>query len=152
MTEENQQQSHQQNVVARRNYVIPVFEKTRQVTVVVSEGSKFLVCSCGHWTGYSIACRHIYKVMERKPVETDAKIRNFKLYRMYVGDKTKQEMSERLERLRDHPSQKIGVLLTDDLPNHVSWKEVGKGDAPLEFFLETLDKIKLRTPSYWKII
>ncbi|CAB9497206.1 expressed unknown protein [Seminavis robusta] len=58
-------------------------------------------------------------------------------------------MSERLERLRDHPSQKIGVLLTDDLPNHVCWKEVGKGDAPLEFFLETLDKIKLREPSYW---
>ena len=57
-------------------YIIPRFERTRVVKLVqMPDGTWVLVCSCRLLKTRGHACRHVYKVLKRHPVLSDANVR-----------------------------------------------------------------------------
>ena len=57
-------------------HVIPRYERTRVVQLIPFANDEWvLVCSCPFWEKHGWACRHMYKVLGRKPTVCDAHVR-----------------------------------------------------------------------------
>jgi hypothetical protein len=134
--------------------VVPRFERTTVVRVVdvpdSNANEKMLVCSrCFQKTSY--ACRHIYKLVKRYPVLTDANIRWHKSYPQYYG--VNQDMTKCLQDLRDK-CDLPGVPITDEEFGAINEAyPVGHGGAPKDFFTRSLGKLRLRGTrenNHWK--
>ena len=136
--------------------VIPRFERTVPVELRIIPGSdcdeKMLVCTrCFKKTGY--ACKHIYKLLGRYPVLTDALIRWRKSYAHYYG--VDGEMSSLFLRLRDL-YELPGVMISEEEIDALNEAyPVGFAEAPEQYFLRSVPgKLRLRGSSdnHWKSI
>jgi hypothetical protein len=59
---------------------IPSWAYIRKVFHVTFNGRRYLNCSCGHAHMFGSACRHMYSLLNRRPVPSDSSPRCMKLY------------------------------------------------------------------------
>jgi hypothetical protein len=64
---------------------IPSWAYTRKVFKMEWHGRAFLKCTCGHCNRFGSACRHMYSLLNRKPVVSDSSPRCMKLYPLQYG-------------------------------------------------------------------
>jgi hypothetical protein len=130
--------------------VIPRFENTRRVQIKqVPSGEWVIFCSCRMLVKYGHTCRHVYKILKRKPKFTDAKIRWSDGYAHHYGKN--EQMSEHYIKMSAQYDKLGGIPITQDEVGTIDASmEIGHGDVSLEFFTSSLDKLKLRGCSYWQ--
>jgi len=135
--------------------VAPRFERTTIVEVRDIPGSdcneKMLVCTrCFKKRGY--ACKHIYKLVNRYPVLTDAHVRWQKSYAHYYG--VSGEMSKHFQDIRDKVDLPGIPITEEDLAALDKAYPVRYSEAPEEYFLRSLPgKLRLRGSrdnNHWK--
>ena len=136
-------------------HVIPRFENTRRVKIQDLPGGEYvLVCDCKIFTKYGHGCRHVYRLLKRRPLITDARVRWYNGYALHYG--INKELSDHYLYLRDSfeiPGVPISKAEFDDIDQSM---QIGEGDAPREYFMSSLDKLKLRGCSssgkgiYWQ--
>ena len=82
-------------------YVIPRFENTHRVKIqqLSADGDFVLVCDCKIFTKYGHGCRHVYRILKRRPLITDAKVRWHNGYALHYG--IHKELSSHYLSLRD---------------------------------------------------
>ena len=134
-------------------WVIPRFEHTRTVKIVtMTNGDDVLVCSCPTWEKYGWACRHMYKVMERRPTVRDAKVRWQIEYAHDYG--INKQTTRQYLHLRDNLAYP-GVPIAEEMHGIKNNTSIGYGEKPLEYFLNSLGKLRLRggkDGNYWSTI
>ena len=131
-----------ERVAARVEWYVPKFERTRVVRVSIEHGVPVASCSCMTYTRKGYCCRHVYAVLTRKPVYTDAHIRYWNIYEFrYKG--ADKDLTQRLKAIRDETKLSGIKVQIEDLVN------TGVGDKPWSWFEESLNKPFLRSPSYW---
>lgn len=139
---------------ATKYHIIPRFERTRTVRIVENNGEFYLQCDCPCWKKYGHACPHMYRIIGCRGLsKMDADIRWNSKYINYFGKN--DELTSKLIDARN--SQPPGIPLNrdfvtqlqeDDMDNGLATN--GKGDVPVEYFLSSLGKIRLRGPNnYW---
>jgi hypothetical protein len=134
-------------------WVIPRFEHTRTVNISrMTNGDVVLVCSCPLWEKYGWACRHMYKVMERRPTVRDAKVRWQVGYANDYG--INESTTSQYLHMRDNLAYP-GVPIAEDLRKIKTGTTVGYGERPLEYFTSSLGKLRLRggvDGNYWSTV
>ena len=123
-------------------YIIPRFERTRVVKLVqMPDGTWVLECSCRLFTTSGHACRHVYRVLNRHPVLSDANVRWQNGYCQHYGRNdqlTNAYMDLRSIKLR-------GVVVTDEeVTSITSSMRIGSGDREENYFLRSHGKLYLR--------
>lgn len=126
-------------------FIVARFEHTRVVSIhQAASGQYYVVCSCGLHAQFGFGCPHVYKVLDREPLSTDAAARWLLSYiLLYMeGD---NEFDTKMDRAIDNEPNGLYVNPSDlDL----KW-EVGHGDGDREYFLESLGKVKLQRGTFW---
>lgn len=137
-------------LVLLMKHVIPRFENTRRVQIKqLPSGDWIISCSCPMHKKFGHGCRHIYTVLKRHPKITDAKVRWHIGYIHHYG--RHEQMSQHYLKLSDLYEKLGGIPITEDEVNLLDSMEIGHGEAPLEFFESSLDKLKLRGQcTYWQ--
>ena len=148
--------SHAENVVCRENpaspipdrvsarvaWFVPAFERTRVIRIVKEHGVYVANCSCMTYHRKGHCCRHVYAVLTRKPLYTDAHIRYWNIYEFrYKG--ADKDLTNKLKAIRDGTKLSgVRIELSDLIIEAV-------GDKPWSWFNESLNRPLLRGPSYW---
>ena len=131
----------------RINWIKPRFERTREIEIIGKNGEFTAICSCNHYLKNKFCCRHIYKLIARKPQSSDAAIRWWKCYDLFYGKD--KNITKQLKELREK-SNGFGIQV---LPSEFQHYAVGEledsTNTNLKFFTCSLNKIKLQAPSYW---
>ena len=139
---EKASQGFEERLWNRMAWYIPSFARTRKVVIKKEHGSWVAVCSCMMYTRHQKCCRHVYAVLDRHPVPTDASIRHFNIYhRDFMMDD--DELTERLRSLRDDTPLTGVPIQLDDLITE------GRGRQDLNFYEEAYGATVLRGPSHW---
>jgi hypothetical protein len=123
--------------------VRPQYDRTRVVDLSVVDGQLIAVCSCNLFIKCRHCCRHIYKLIGRKPKGSDNHIRWWKLY-LSRFKRDNEETTETLIRLRDN--NQLGVPVESALFD--GWA-IGQGEASFESFEKCRAQVLVRGPSYW---
>jgi hypothetical protein len=82
-----------------QNYMIPRFERTRQVKAISIDGKCYLECSCGKFQRQASPCAHIYKILDRPPRSADVSVRWTKHWNMFLYQSNHNDLLEKLEDL-----------------------------------------------------
>ena len=120
-------------VNARASWFVPTFQRTRVVRVSKQHGVSVATCSCHCFARMGYCCRHIYAVLTRKPLYTDASIRYWNIYEFrYKG--SDKELTQKLKAIRDDTRLTgIKVELSDLVDQPI-------GDKPWHWFKEALNR------------
>ena len=122
--------------------MIPRYERTRVVQLMEFANDEWvLVCSCPFWEKHGWACRHMYKVLGRKPTVCDAHVRWHIWYGHKYGRKN-DATSKKYIKLRERYAFP-GVPITHERNQIRSATSVGEGDKLLAYFTNSLNKIRL---------
>jgi hypothetical protein len=133
----------------RTRFLVARYSNTRILNINdTSDGERVEVtCSCFFFERKSMACRHIYAILNRKPVYTDAKVRWWRRYYAASVHEGLQEQRNVFARLRELEWNGKGVII--NFSDVTSTLVPGAGTKPLDWFLDAWDNIVLRGPSYW---
>ena len=125
-------------------FVIPRYERTRVVKIVrMVDGQHILTClSCRYFEKHGRACRHMYKILNRSPSVRDVKIRWHLGYSHHYGHN--EEITEHYIHLRDCFNYPGIHLLDSEVKDIRSRHTVGEGENSLDFFQNSLNKLRLR--------
>jgi len=139
---------YRQLLVLLMKHVIPRFENTRRVQIKqLPSGEWVISCSCPMLKKFGHCCSHVYKVLKRHPKFTDAKVRWQVGYAHHYG--RHKQMSEHYIKMSKHYDSLGGIPLTQDEVDDllgIGSMEIGQGEAPLEFFESSLDKLDILLP------
>jgi SWIM zinc finger len=100
---------------------IPQFERTRVVQIGIENQDEFLHCSCGLFQRMGFPCRHIYKILERKPIPQDLILRYHVAYQYFYQNPRYADGNELFENARE--SQAKGPAITRTLLESIPIKE-----------------------------
>lgn len=154
LEEEDRTLSRKERASYRCKHFIPRFERTRVVKLVLETSTHMpqqlvMKCSCNLWQTHGYCCRHIYALLDRTPVETDAKIRWWNVYYHAYGQDGRESISAKLHFTRKHGTPSGVPLTFHDNQNLLQWPLPNTQEPVPDFFASTLHTIKLRHPSYW---
>ena len=95
------------------------------------------------------ACRHMYKILRRRPKVQDAKVRWHLRYLLEYG--RNEETSRKYMRMRDHLDYPGVHITMEEWTRLSSATEVGVGERDLAWFERNFEKMYLRggLATYW---
>jgi len=131
----------------RSAWIIPRFHRTRVVELIEQDELLLMICSCGHFQRTGLPCRHMYRVLIRLPVQTDAMVRWWKQYTLLYNLGQTPEIVEPLLALRKRSITMSGppINMAD-----VQALSVGSGEGgTVEWFREALSGVTLKGHNYW---
>ena len=154
LEKEHPNMTKKERIHCRCRRYIPRFEKTHIVKLVQESSSEMvqqlvLQCSCNLWWTHGHCCRHIYAILQRDPVETDAKIRWWNIFYHAYGRPGREEISRKLHHIRKHGTPSGVPLTPEDCQKILDWPSDSETIPP--FFSSTLASPRLRHPSYWTL-
>jgi hypothetical protein len=120
---------------------VPSWAYIRKVSHVTKNGSRYLECSCGHCNMFGSACRHMYSLLNRKPVVSDSSPRCMKLYSLqyWKNPNLTQAVDSYLE---NNPFGRTVLKMDDELASPQSWGTMQEeGSLFQEWFQKTISSV-----------
>ena len=140
---EKKTMTHSERIVHRCNWIIPRFERTRVVTLKDEGGKMVAKCTCALFERQGICCRHIYSLLGRGIILTDAIVRWWKKCIYYYGKPGKEEFAACLQNARDK-TQAAGVII--DVSDICDTNSTSKSR---DYFVSTIGNHRVRRNGHW---
>lgn len=141
-SKEKRNASHKSRLRERTKWIVPDFERTRTIRISVIDGMRVATCDCNHHAEHGLCCRHIYKLVGRAPIATDAVVRWWSKYTFYMS-RDHLRIGQILMKHRDIDSLSGVPLCVPCLPIIEA-----RATMPFSYFTRSLHRLYLR-PSYW---
>ena len=125
--------------------VVPTWAYTRKVHKLVHCGKEFLLCNCGHHHRHGSPCRHVYSLLNRKPVVDDCAPRCMKLYWLQYG--RNEELTKAVDLYLQKNKFGLSPLLSSDKVGSTSSRGsmVMEGIENYDMYLQHLHKCLSQT-------